>query len=90
VLAKYSQKTVDAGFDETIVNGFISTTPVAANKIKTLEINANYLIKPYNARVGFYYLHQKQQLNDYYYTPLAPAIGPTSAHEIGLKLQLQM
>ena len=70
LLAKYSQKTTDAGV--------ANDTAIAADKLKTLEINANYLIKPYNARVGWYYLHQTDDL------------GKISPHEIGLKLQLQM
>jgi hypothetical protein len=70
LLAKYSQKTTDAGVS--------NDTAIAADKLKTLEINANYLIKPYNARVGWYYLHQTDEL------------GKLSPHEIGLKLQLQM
>jgi hypothetical protein len=87
LVAKYSQKTVDAGFHETTVDGVLADTPVAGNKIKTFEFNANYLIKPYQARVGFYYLHQKENLDDFFSTP---GIGLTSAHEFGLKLQLQM
>jgi hypothetical protein len=70
LLAKYSEKKTDAGV--------ANDTAIAADKLKTLEINANYLIKPYNARVGWYYLHQSDDL------------GKLSPHEIGLKLQLQM
>jgi hypothetical protein len=70
LLGKYSQKTIDAGFE--------NDTIVAANKVKTLEVNVNYIIKSFNARVGLYYLHQKDDLGDF------------SPHEIGLKLQLQM
>jgi hypothetical protein len=42
LLAKYSEKKTDAGV--------ANDTAIAADKLKTLEINANYLIKPYNAR----------------------------------------
>lgn len=70
LLGKYSEKKSDAGF--------ANDAAVAADKLKTLEFNANYLIKPYNARVGLYFLRQKDEL------------GKTSPHEIGLKLQLQM
>ena len=64
VLGKYSQKTID-------------TLPVD-DKLKTTEINLNYIIKSFNARVGFYYLNQKDEIAD------------TSPNEFGLKLQLQM
>ncbi|HWJ36193.1 MAG TPA: hypothetical protein VNR70_13045 [Steroidobacteraceae bacterium] len=70
LLAKYSQKTIDSGFE--------NDTTVAADKLKTFEFNANYIIKTFNARVGLYFLHQKDD------------IGNFSPHEIGLKLQLQI
>jgi hypothetical protein len=70
LLGKYSQKTIDGGF--------VDESTFAADKVKTLELNVNYIIKSFNARVGLYYLHQKDDLGDF-----AP-------HEIGLKLQLQM
>jgi hypothetical protein len=70
LLGKYSQKTIDAGF--------ANESTVAADKLKTLEVDVNYIIKSFNARVGLYYLHQKDDLGDF------------SPHEIGLKLQLQM
>ncbi|HTT06497.1 MAG TPA: hypothetical protein VMF64_14545 [Steroidobacteraceae bacterium] len=53
--------------------------------LKTTEVDINYVIKEFNARVGLYYLHQ---------TVPAAATAPTSApitdHEWGLKVQLQM
>jgi len=64
VLCKYSQKTID-------------TVP-ADDKLKTSEVNLNYIIKNFSARVGFYYLNQKDH-----------NLG-TSPNEFGLKLQLQM
>ena len=64
ILGKYSQKTID-------------TRPVE-DKLKTTEVNLNYIIKSFSARVGFYYLNQKDQ-----------NLG-TSPNEFGLKLQLQM
>lgn len=64
VLGKYSQKTID-------------TLP-AQDKLKTTEINLNYIIKAFNARVGFYYLNQKDDLAN------------SSPNEFGIKLQLQM
>jgi hypothetical protein len=64
ILGKYSQKTID-------------TLPVD-DKLKTSEVNLSYIIKSFSARVGFYYLNQKDQ-----------NLG-TSANEFGLKLQLQM
>jgi len=70
LLGKYSQKTIDAGF--------ANETTTAADKLKTFEFNLNYIIKSFNARVGLYYLHQKDDLANF------------SPHEIGLKLQLQM
>lgn len=67
VLGKYSEKSVDA----------TSTTP--SDKIKTTELNVNYIIKEFSARVGVYYLNQKVDLS----TASTPS-------EFGLKLQLQM
>jgi hypothetical protein len=64
ILGKYSYKTIDA-------------LPVE-DKLKTAEFNLNYIIKSFNARVGFYYLNQKDDLAD------------SSPNEFGLKLQLQM
>jgi hypothetical protein len=64
LLGKYSEKTVDS-------------VPLE-DKIKTSEININYIIKSFNARVGLYYLSQKGLIAD------------TSPHEVGLKLQVQM
>jgi hypothetical protein len=64
ILGKYSQKTID-------------TRPLV-DKLKTTEVNLNYIIKSFSARVGFYYLNQKDQ-----------NLG-TSPNEFGLKLQLQM
>jgi hypothetical protein len=64
ILGKYSQKTLD-------------TLPVD-DKLKTTEVNLNYIIKNFNARAGFYYLKQKDQNLR------------TSPNEFGLKLQLQM
>lgn len=64
VLGKYSQKTIDA-------------LPVE-DKLKTTEFDLNYIIKSFNARVGFYYLNQKDDLAN------------SSPNEFGIKLQLQM
>ena len=51
--------------------------------LRTTEVDLNYVIKEFNARVGLYYLHQS-----------APTSLPTpttvSADEWGLKVQLQM
>lgn len=53
--------------------------------LKTTEVDLNYVIKEFSARVGLYYLHQ---------TAPAAAPAPTSAtitaDEWGLKVQLQM
>jgi hypothetical protein len=64
ILGKYSRKTLD-------------TWPVD-DKLKTTEVNLSYIIKSFSARVGFYYLNQKDQ-----------NLG-TSPNEFGLKLQLQI
>jgi len=76
VLGKYSQKTVDAAVEEDTATLEFAARP--EDKIKTTEININYIIKTFNARVGFYYLGQKDDLAD------------TSKKEYGLKLQLQL
>jgi hypothetical protein len=70
VLGKYSQKTLDA----TLVDDALT----ASDKLKTEEFNLNYVIKSFNARVGLYFLHQKDDLGNF------------SPHEVGIKLQLQM
>jgi len=67
VLGKYAQKTEDA-----------SATVFSSDKIKTTEVNINYIIKSFNARAGFYFLNQKDDLAD------------TTKKEYGLKLQLQI
>lgn len=64
VLGKYSQKSID----ELPVN----------DRLKTTEFNLNYIIKDFSARVGFYYLNQKDDL------------AGSSPNEFGIKLQLQM
>ncbi len=66
LLGKYAQKTIDT----------TATTP--EDKVKTGEINVNYIIKSFNARVGLYFLDQKDDVVD------------TSKKEFGLKLQLQI
>jgi hypothetical protein len=65
VLGKYSQHSIDE----------YQATP--EDKVKTAEFNLNYIIKAFNARTGFYYLNQKDDVAD------------TSKKEYGLKLQLQ-
>jgi hypothetical protein len=72
LLGRYSQKTIDSTL------GFDDETPTLSDKIKTTEVDANYVIKSFNARVGFYFLNQKDQVVD------------TSKKEFGLKLQLQI
>jgi hypothetical protein len=66
VLGKYSQKTLDA------------TATAVSDKIKTTEVNLNYIVKSFNARAGIYYLNQKDDV-----------LG-SSKSEWGLKLQLQL
>jgi hypothetical protein len=68
LLDKYSQKNFDA----------IATAP--SSEVKTNEVNVNYIIKEFSARVGMYYLTQSSD---------AAAFGP-SHKEFGIKLQLQM
>jgi len=67
LLGKYSDKTFDA------------TAVTPSNHLKTDELNVNYIIKEFSARVGAYYLNQADDLP-----------GLPSKKEIGLKLQLQM
>jgi hypothetical protein len=71
LLGRYSQKTVDSMLE-------IDAPPAQSDKVKTAEFDANYIIKAFNARVGFYFLNQKDQVAD------------TSKKEFGLKLQLQI
>jgi hypothetical protein len=67
VLDKYSEKTYDA------------TAYTDSLKIKTNEVNVNYIIKEFNARVGAYYVTQPDT-----------AAYASSPKEFGIKLQLQM
>jgi hypothetical protein len=67
LLGKYSDRTNDA----------TSVTP--SNHLKTDEVNLNYIIKEFSARLGLYYLNQADDI---------PAAA--SKKEVGLKLQLQM
>jgi len=63
-LVKYSKKTTDGLTFDT--------------DVKTTEVNLNYLIKTFNARVSLFYLSQKTE----------PAA--TTDNKIGLGLQIQM
>ncbi len=66
ILGKYSHKSIDA----------TSLTP--SDEVKTSEVDLNYVIKGFNARVGLYFLDQKDDVSD------------LSKQEYGLKLQLQI
>jgi hypothetical protein len=74
ILGKYSDKTFD-------------TAP--RGSLKTTELNVNYIIKTFSARVGFYYLHQSVDVATTS-GGNATVLQQTSPHEFGLKLQLQM
>jgi hypothetical protein len=67
VLGKYSQKTNDA-----------TALVTSDDKLKTTEVNINYIIKSFNARVGAYFLNQSDDLQN------------TTKKEYGLKIQLQI
>jgi hypothetical protein len=67
LLGKYGQKTEDA------------SATVQSFKTKTTEINVNYIIKGFNARVGVYFLNQSDDL-----------IDTATKKEYGLNLQLQI
>lgn len=80
LLGKYSDKTIDSALH---------------GSLKTTEVNLNYIIKSFNARVGFYYLHQSSIMD------VTSELGNgtlvetttldhTTPTEFGLKLQLQM
>lgn len=74
-LVKYSEKSFAAGMAVTtgvFAPGF---------SLKTTEVDLNYVIKEFDARVGLYYLHQSSQA--------ITAVGG-SPSEAGVKLQLQM
>jgi hypothetical protein len=81
VLGKYSDKTID-----TAVHGSVRTT----------EFNFNYIIKSFNARVGFYFLHQSSdvavttEIENGTTLLESTTLQHTSPSEYGLKLQLQM
>jgi hypothetical protein len=67
LLGKYSDKTLDA------------TATTDSYHFKTDEVDVNYIIKTFSARVGMYYLYQTNSL---------PAA--LTGKEFGIKLQLQM
>jgi hypothetical protein len=67
ILDKYSRKSYDA------------TSTSIANVVKTNEVNLNYIIKEFSARVGLYYLYQNSDIP-------STEVG----REFGVKLQLQM
>jgi len=48
------------------------------DKLKTSEINVNYIIKSFNARAGAYFLNQSDDRQN------------TTKKEYGLKIQLQI
>jgi len=74
-LIKYSEKTFDAA--PALTPG----TYLPGYDLKTTEVDFNYIIKEFNARVGLYYLHQSSG-------EIVATGGSPS--EFGLKLQLQM
>jgi len=71
ILGKYSHKSIDSAYSDT--SGY---TP--SDQVKTSEVDLNYIIKGFNARVGLYFLDQKDDISD------------LSKQEYGLKLQLQI
>jgi hypothetical protein len=71
ILGKYSHKSIDSTYSDTL--GY---TP--SDQVKTSEVDLNYIIKGFNARVGLYFLDQKDDISD------------LSKQEYGLKLQLQI
>jgi hypothetical protein len=75
-LVKYSEKTFDAGVSGATVSF------VPGFRSKTTEVDFNYVMKEFNARVGVYYLHQSSDAS-------VAAVGG-SPSEAGVKLQLQM
>ncbi len=87
VLGKYSDKSYDAvaATTGTVTGtgpGTLLGTP--SYTLKTTEVNLNYIIKEFSARVGFYFLTQKNDL------PTVQSSLVSSPKEFGLKMQLQM
>jgi hypothetical protein len=73
-LAKYGKATYD-----------FATTPDADQK--TTELNVNYIIKAFNARVSLFYLDSKY--SPQVVTPAAQRIGPDyKAYGLGLQIQM--
>ncbi len=76
-LVKYSDKTYDAYYAGP------------EDDLRSTEVDLNYIIKDFSARVGLYYLHQTGVVP-------APAVSPyttertISPTELGVKVQLQM
>jgi len=88
-LVKYSDKTYENGY-EVIPSptsssgsaGSLATIYLPGYVLKTTEVDLNYIIKEFNARVGLYYLHQSSTSSSF--------AGVASPNEFGLKIQLQM
>ena len=81
VLGKYSEKTIDDAADDD-------------DKLKTTEVNFNYIIKSFNARVGFYYLNQKDDIAEHFaerirhQTAIANVSNQTGDHDDELRRKL--
>jgi hypothetical protein len=85
-LVKYSDKSYESGYAITptsaISGGTVTPTYLQGYVLKTTEVDLNYIIKEFNARVGLYYLHQSST------SPLT--FDGAAPNEFGLKIQLQM
>jgi hypothetical protein len=85
-LVKYSDKCYESGYAVTSTSrtsgGTVIPTYLPGYVLKTTEVNLNYIIKEFNARVGLYYLHQSSTLP-------ATLVEP-APKEFGLEIQLQM
>ena len=85
-LVKYSDKRYESGYTITPTStGSVETvipTYFLGYVLKTTEVDLNYIIKEFDARVGLCYLHQSST---------SPAtVDEAAATEVGLKIQLQM
>jgi hypothetical protein len=75
LLAKYSQKV---------------TGGIAPQELKTREVNLNYIIRSFDARIGLYYLRQGQGAASNLEFPQVPSPQSAANSEYGVKIQLRL
>ena len=82
-LVKYSDKSYGSGYALTPIStpsdGTVTPTYLPGYMLKTTEVDLNYIIEEFSARIGLYYLHQS-----------GTSGSAAAPNEFGLKIQLQI